>query len=123
DPYEQEAIDRYDIAQVTVEDLRSSSPAVDVEMERLSTLCDKIYVHVDMDVLDPTDIPGAGLPVANGPTANELRKAIEVMFEYPKTCAFGIASYPAARDPEKKGLKSVYTLIEGAVKGAQSRAD
>jgi arginase len=123
DPYEQEAIDRYDIAQVTVEDLRSSSPAVDMEMERLSTLCDKIYVHVDMDVLDPTDIPGAGLPVANGPTANELSDAIEVMFEYPKACAFGVASYPAARDPEKKGLKSVYTLIEGAVKGAQSRAD
>lgn len=123
DPYEQEAIDRYDIAQVTVEDLRSSSPAVDMEMERLSTLCDKIYVHVDMDVLDPTDIPGAGLPVANGPTANELSDAIEVMFEYHKACAFGVASYPAARDPEKKGLKSVYTLIEGAVKGAQSRAD
>jgi arginase len=123
DPYEQETIDRCDIAQVTVDDLRSSSPAVDVEMERISTLCDKIYVHVDMDVLDPTDIPGAGLPVANGPTANELSKAIEVMFEYPKTCAFGIASYPAARDPEKKGLKSVYTLIKGAVKGAQSRAD
>jgi arginase len=123
DPYEQEAIDRYDIAQVTVEDLRSSSPAVDMEMERLSVFCDKIYVHVDMDVLDPSDIPGAGLPVANGPTAKELGDVIEVMFEYPKACAFGVASYPAARDPEKKGLKSVYTLIEGAVKGVQSRVD
>ena len=123
DPYEQDAIDRCDIAQVTVEDLKRSSPAVDMEMERLSTLCDKIYVHVDMDVLDPSDIPGAGLPVANGPTANELSDAIEVMFEYPKACAFGVASYPAARDPEKKGLKSVYALIEGAVKGAQGRVD
>ncbi len=84
DPYEQEAIDRYDIAQITVEDLKSNSPAVDMEMERLCTLCDKIYVHVDMDVLDPADIPGAGLPVANGPTAKELGDAIEVMFEYPK---------------------------------------
>jgi len=123
DPYEQEAIDRYDVSQVTVEDLRNSSPAVDMEMERLSTLCDKIYVHVDMDVLDPVDIPGAGLPVANGPTAKELANAIEVMFEYPKASAFGVASYPAVRDPEKKGLKSVYALIEGAIKGAQSRSD
>lgn len=123
DPYEQEAIDRCDIAQITVEDLRGSSPAVDMEMERLSILCDKIYVHVDMDALDPSDIPGAGLPVANGPTAKELGDTIEVMFEYPNACAFGVASYPAARDPDKKGLKSVYTLIEGALKGAQSRSD
>lgn len=123
DPYEQESIDRYDIAQITVEDLKNNSPAVDMEMERLSTLCDKIYVHVDMDVLDPADIPGAGLPVANGPTSKELGEAIEIMFEYPKTAAFGIASYPAARDPDKKGLRSVYTLINGAIKGAQSRVD
>jgi arginase len=123
DPYEQESIDRFDIAQITVDDLKNSSPAVDMEMERLSTLCDKIYVHVDMDVLDPNDIPGAGLPVANGPTAKELGDAIEVMFEYPKAAAFGVASYPAARDTEKKGLKSVYTLIEGAIKGAQGRVD
>ncbi len=123
DPYEQEAIDRHDIARVTVDDLRGSSPAVDMEMERLSTLCDAIYVHVDVDVLDPSDIPGAGLPVADGPTAKELGEAIEVMFEYPKARAFGVASYPAARDPEKKGLRSVYTLIEGAIRGAQSRSD
>jgi len=123
DPYEQESIDRYDISQITVDDLRNNSPAVDMEMERLSTLCDKIYIHVDMDVLDPTDIPGAGLPVANGPTAKELADAIEVMFEYPKAAAFGVASYPAARDTEKKGLKSVYALIEGAVKGAQNRVN
>jgi arginase family enzyme len=94
-----------------------------MEMERLSTLCDKVYIHVDADVLDPADIPGAGLPVANGPTAKELADAIEVMFEYPKAAAFGVASYPAARDTEKKGLKSVYMLYEAAVKGAQSRAD
>ena len=123
DPYEQESIDRYDISQITVDDLRNNSPAIDMEMERLSTLCDKIYIHVDMDVLDPADIPGAGLPVANGPTAKELADAIEVMFEYPKAAAFGVASYPAARDTEKKGLKSVYALIEGAVKGAQNRVN
>ena len=123
DPYEQDAIDRHDIAQITVDDLKGDSPAVDMEMERLSVLCDKIYIHVDADVLDPSDIPGAGLPVANGPTAKELADAIEVMFEYPKAAAFGVASYPAARDPDKKALKSVYMLYEATVKGAQSRVD
>jgi arginase len=123
DPFEKEAIDRHDISQITVDDLRSSSPAVDMEMERLSTLCDSIYIHVDMDVLDPVDIPGAGLPVANGPTAKEMGDVIEIMLEYPKVSAFGVASYPAAKDLEKKGLKSVYTLIEGAIRGVQSRAN
>jgi arginase len=123
DPLEQELLDRTDIEHITSDEVKRLSPAIDLEMERLSTLTDKIYVHVDMDVLEPADIPGHGLPVANGPTAKELGAALEIMFENPKACAFGIASYPSTRDPDKIGLKSVYTLIEGVLKGVLNRSD
>jgi arginase len=94
-----------------------------MEMDRLSAFTDKIYIHVDLDVLDPLDIPGAALPVINGPTAKELSDALEIMFKYPKACAFGIASYPSERDTQKIGLKSIYTLIEGVISGVRSRKD
>jgi arginase len=121
DPWEQYLIDQNDISQITVNDVRRLSPAIDMEMDRLATLTDLIYVHVDLDVLDPADIPGAGLPVEDGPTAEELSEALELMFENPKAKGFGLASYPSGRDPERRGLRSVYKLVEGVIRGVKNR--
>lgn len=121
DPWEQYLIDTHDISQITVDDIKRLSPAIDMEMDRLSRITDLVYVHIDLDVLDPSDIPGAGLPVKNGPTAKELGQALELMFEYPNVKGFGIASYPWSRDTEHRGLKSVYRLIEGVVAGVRNR--
>ncbi|TFH15869.1 hypothetical protein E4H04_07595, partial [Candidatus Bathyarchaeota archaeon] len=121
DPMEQYLIDTHDIPQITVEDIKRLNQAIDMEMDRLSRITDLIYVHVDLDILDPEDIPGAGLPVENGPTADELGEALSVMFEYPNVKGFGMASYPWRRDPERKGLKSVYRLVEGVIAGVKNR--
>src|SRR5439155_19206016 len=53
DPLEQQLLDNSLIEQVSVDDLRTISPAVTSQLDRLSKLADKIYVHIDMDVLDP----------------------------------------------------------------------
>jgi arginase len=121
DPLEQELIERSQIEQIGAEDIKTLSPAISKQMERLSSLTDRIYVHVDLDVLEPSDIPGADLPVPKGPRAKELAAALKVIFGYSKAAAFGIASYPAAKDTERVGLNSVFTLIEGVVQGIQSR--
>jgi arginase len=121
DPGEQHLLDTYNISQISVDDVKRLSPAIDMELDRMSRLTDLIYVHVDLDALDPVDMPGSLLPVADGFTAKELAEALELMFEIPKTKGLGLASYPANRDIEKIGLKSVYTLIEGAIKGAKNR--
>ncbi len=121
DPLEQELIDRHDIAQISVEEVRRLSPALDMEMERLARLTDLVYVHVDLDVLDPSDVPGAGLPVEDGPTAEELAEALEIVFEHPAAAGFGIASYPSGRDEEGVALRSAYKLVEGVVRGIRSR--
>lgn len=121
DPMEQYLIDQHQISQITVDDIKRLSPAIDMEMDRLSRITDIVYVHVDLDILDPDDIPGAGLPVENGPTADELGEALQVMFEYPDVKGFGMASYPWRRDEERRGLKSVYRLVEGVVSGVKNR--
>ena len=121
DPLEQEIIDRSDIERITVEQVRRMSTAIELEMERLATLTDLIYVHVDMDVLDPEEVPGHGLTVPDGPTSIELGRALEMMFEHPQAAAFGIASYPVNRDPNKRSLKAAYNLVEGVVRGLRNR--
>jgi arginase len=121
DPWEQYLIDKHEVPQITVDDIKRISPAIDMEMDRLSRITDLVYVHVDLDILDPEDIPGAGLPVEDGPTADELAEALEVMFEYPSVKGFGMASYPWRRDKERRGLRSVYRLVEGVIKGIKNR--
>ena len=121
DPLEQEIIDRSDIEYITVDQVRRLSPAIDLEMERLATLADLVYVHVDMDALDPEEVPGHGLTVADGPTSAELGGALEMMFEHPAAAAFGVASYPAGRDPDGRSLRAVYKMIEGVVRGLRTR--
>jgi arginase len=121
DPLERELLERGDTEQISVDEVRRLSPSIDLEMERLGALTDLIYVHVDLDVLEPSEVSGHGLTVENGPTSIELSRALEIMFEHPKAAAFGIASYPAGRDGNGTTLKAVGKLVGGVVKGVKGR--
>ncbi len=81
-----------------------------------------IYIHVDMDVLDPREVAGHPLTVPGGPTSVELAAALTEMFQYEKAAAFGVASTPYG-DRDKDGLsrQAAYNLILGALKGVQQR--
>lgn len=121
DPLEQDRIDRSMIEHISVDDIRTLSDNIHTQMERLSTLTDLIYIHIDLDVLDPKEVSGHPLTVLNGPTSEELAAALEVMFRYEKAAALGIASYPADDDPGKITLKAIYRLIDGALDGLRAR--
>ena len=122
DPLEQELLDRSEIQQLTLEDVRTRSANLHREMKRLSELTDMIYVHVDMDGLDPKEVPGVSLPVPNGPTSAELAAALTEIFKYEKVGAFAVAAMPYDdRDKDAISRRPAYNLILGAVKGVQQR--
>jgi arginase len=121
DPLEQALVDRYRIEMVSTADLRPPFARVKEQMKRLSELADLIYIHIDMDVLDPAEVPGHPLKVQGGPTSAELAAALEAMFQCKKAAALGIASYPADRDETKVSLKAAYKLIEGSIRGIHGR--
>jgi arginase len=122
DPLEQELLDRSEIQQLTLEDVRTRSANLHAAMKRLSEATDVIYIHVDMDGLDPREVPGHPLTVPGGPTSLELAAALTEMFKYEKVAAFGVASTPYG-DKDKTGVsrQAAYNLILGAVKGVQQR--
>jgi len=121
DPLERELLDRSEVEMISVDDLRHKPDRIHAQMQRLSELTDKIYVHIDMDVLDPREVSGHGLTVPGGPTSDELAAALTLMFGYEKAAALGIASYPAGRDEDKLSLKAAYTLVRGAIEGIKAR--
>lgn len=122
DPEEEELIQTHKLARITTQDVRDRSDALHTQMRRLSENTDIIYIHVDMDVLDPREVQGHGLTVADGPTSQELAAALTEMFRYPKVAGLGIASTPAYdADPGELSRQAAYRLIMGALEGVEDR--
>ena len=121
DPLEQELLDQSAIEQLSVDDIRNMTPAVFAQLDRLSRLVDKIYVHVDMDVLDPREVMNHPNKVPNGPSSEQLARLFETIFaRYPKASAIGFATIPS---PDEGGLAiaAVNRMIEGAIRGVMER--
>jgi len=123
DPLEQQLIEQEKVAVLTVADLRQRSDRFRRQLAALSASVDRIYVHIDMDVLDPREVSGHSLTVPNGPTSTELAAAVVDMFRDPKAAAIGIASTPTGeRDQQGLAVKAAYELIRAAVRGWQQRS-
>lgn len=123
DPLEQRLIDEQHVTRLSVADLQSRAGAFREQMASLSARVTRIYVHIDMDVLDPAEVPGHSLGVGGGPTSAELAAAVTEMFKDPKAVAIGIASTPTGdRDPDGRSRKAAYTLIRAALTGARQRS-
>lgn len=122
DPLEQELLQRSEIQQLSVDDIRRHSDKLHNQMKRLSDITDVIYVHIDMDVLDPREVQGHPLAVPGGPSSSELAAAITEMFRYEKAAALGVASTPYG-DHDAMGVsrKAAFKLILAAVEGLERR--
>ncbi len=122
DPEEEALIQEHGITRLSTQDIRDQSEALHAQMQRLSETVDLIYVHIDMDVLDPAEVPGHGLTVPGGPTSEELAAALTEIFRYPRVAALGIASTPSDEaDPRHISRQAAYRLIRGALEGVRDR--
>jgi arginase len=121
DPLEQRLLDDSFIEQLSVDDLRKMTPAVFAQLDRLSRLTDKIYIHIDMDVLDPREVMAHGNKVPNGPSSEELAVLFEAIFtRYPKASAIGFATIPPT-DAGGLSIAALNRMIAAAVRGVKAR--
>lgn len=128
DPLEQELLDRHDIRQFPLSSVAESSgrgeredegikPLIDAAHE-LAESCEAIYVHVDIDVLDPAEVPGHPLTVEGGPTSGELSSLIVNLFMIPQVAALGVASTPPPDlDPFATARRAAQRLVRAAMTG------
>ena len=121
DPLEQHLLDESRIEQVSVDDLRNGGAALFQQLDRLDRSNDRIYVHIDMDVLDPREVMGHGNKVPGGPSSDELARLFESIFRrYDKASAIGFATIPEV-DEGGLSIAAVNRMIAAAVRGVQSR--
>ncbi|MFX0054257.1 MAG: arginase family protein, partial [Candidatus Hermodarchaeota archaeon] len=122
DPLEQEIIDGNEITQISVNEIKEGAPVIEKEMTRLDGLTDLIYVHLDLDVLDPREVPGHGLTAEGGPASRELGSVLEVIFRSSRARGLGIAGYPVGKDSNRITMKAIHHLVEAAINGLKHQS-
>jgi arginase len=121
DPLEQDLLDHSKIQQLSVAAIRRGAPAVWAQLDRLNAQVDRLYIHIDMDVLDPREVSMHVNKVPGGPSSEELAALLERIFaRYPKAVAIGFATIPPS-DPGGLSIAALNRMIVGAVKGVQAR--
>src|SRR5688572_32119882 len=121
DPLEQRLLDDSRIEQLSVDDLRNMTPAVWQQIDRLNRISDKLYIHIDMDVLDPREVMAHGNKVPNGPSSEQLARLFEEIFKrYPKASAIGFATIPPT-DEGGLSIAALNRMIAAAVRGVAAR--
>jgi hypothetical protein len=118
-PYEQLGIDNSFIETLSTEDMRYLSEKIDAQMELLCGMVDVIYVHVDVSILSPVEMPELPVTPHDKLSSAELAAVLENMFAYPKATAIGIAGLP--NGASEISVNAAYRLIEGAIEGVKSR--
>ena len=117
DDLEREAILGDGLEIIREKDLIEQSSGITRIMDKLSAREDVIYIHIDLDILDPQVAPAAGLPSSGGLTGKQLGDALKIMMAYPKVKALAAVSYRADADADKKTMKEVFDVILGGTAG------
>lgn len=78
DEEEAEALAASQVARVQVSDVAEAVPGA---------ASGPVYVHIDVDVVDPTDMPGMGFPAAAGPSLAAVAEALAALAATDRLCA------------------------------------
>lgn len=117
DPLEQELIDRSGIENVPVADIKADCARLRAALERLSGDVDLIYVHLDVDALDESEVASMWLTAPDGPTTSELARALGLVMTAPKVAAFGIADVNPEHDHEQRMVHAALTVLKAGILG------
>ncbi len=86
-------------------------PAVDALRSRVR----EIYLHFDVDVLDPTETPANHFPAPGGLYPEEAAAAFRMLRSAFAIRGMGIASFDPKYDSQRKTLQAVMGLLEEVV--------
>ena len=115
DEKETELLRSTEVRVVSVGDLRAPDRFAGV-ITWLARRCSLIYLHVDLDVLDPRFVPSASTPSANGLTVDELVAAMTTVLETGKVAATAVTSLnPGAGARGQRSVASALKVLEAAL--------
>ena len=116
--YEEQFIKANGINYISVDDIKRSN------IERIETICteflrsgiQKLHLHIDVDVIDPSVAPSNSYAVKNGLNKNEVFNLINSCTSKIPLSSVTIASYDPSLDKDSDMLEIINELIETIIK-------
>lgn len=118
DEQEQVQLERSAITLVPVESLQQEEPQT--RLQELATDVRDVYLHFDLDVLDPQAASGFDFSAPGGPSAQEVEQAVRTVARYLPIKVAALTAYNPDLDPEQKTVKIALSMIVTIVEAAQA---
>jgi len=100
-PLEDVAVDRSHMTVTTVNEVATNAPAAG-----------PIYVHIDVDVVDPRDIPAVNYPAPHGPSVREVRDAVSQLASTGRVVAVSVSSWNPALPGANKADAATRAIVD-----------
>lgn len=89
-----------------------TGPAFSEAVSRLADKVDEIYIHVDLDVLDPTLVPSSSTPSPRGMSLRQLVTLLDTVFATGKVGVVGVAGLnPGGGQRGQRSVQSAQALL------------
>jgi arginase len=89
--------------------------AIEPFLEKLAREVDQVYLHIDIDVHDPEEVPANHYNAPGGLSSGEVREAIALIGRHIKVVGGGISSYDPSFDPEGKTAEVAVGVFESMI--------
>jgi arginase len=124
DPEERELIETTPISWVRVEDLRRQGVdgALGPVLEDFARRVEQVYLHFDLDSLDPAELTANGYVVPGGLTLAEAVEIARVARRHLRIAGAAITAYDPGQDAGDKGVRAAAAILEAVAASASARA-
>lgn len=113
DPKERELLENNNIPMISTADLKAASVenVLNPHLQTLKNRVKDVYLHIDIDLLDPQEVQGVDYRTPNGLFSNEVKDIIKAISEVLQIRAVGFAAYNPLRDDDNNTIKVLISLI------------
>ncbi len=113
DPQEKIALDASDVRVWTADRLREAGPEAAMQqiVDDLRSRVENVYLHIDLDILDQSEMGAHVLPVPNGLTSDEFNRSVTTLISSGLLCCLAVMVFNNEKDPTGSESKRVVKLI------------
>jgi arginase len=114
DPAEEQLLLGSSVALVRGPELERDSATLDRALQNLAGL-PQLYLHVDIDVLDPVEAPGVDYPAGGGLSLAALTQIVERAVGLGNIAALAITAVNPEKDVDQRTVSAALTVIDAAL--------
>lgn len=118
DPEEQILLEKSQIQIITTMDIKKKGIKESFlpVLTQFQSKTTKIYLHIDIDIVDPREAPGVNFPAPNGLSLNEVESLIRFIAKRFTIEAAALTAYNPLNDESNKTLNTGISILETIVK-------